>query len=227
MAHIVTNINGIGVLSADKLPDNTANPFKNSIEFLDKASGRFWHEYYVTDSIGIMANSQKRQYKNQGRKFIEKFLSDEKGKSPEGYSDLYISPWFRSSLLSLQQIAGAEQLFTALNSAGAEIFFDVVDYPVFITVANANYSDQVPSYMPNRTYINEEEVEVVKTWEQWKATNNTYRSNGSEYYIPTRAYGSKWLATSVLLKLINDGYTLTDFANYPANTEDGSIYEVI
>lgn len=214
MAHIIVDINGIGILSAENLPaaaGGTRNPFKDAIEFLDKTSGRFWHEYYVFDSK--MPGANDKQFRGSaGRNFITNWIARESGNVPT-IPDLYISPEFRPQFLPLASIVGGFGLFREMK-----LYFEVVDYPLFVSIADADYQDDVPDYLPGSVQV-VDEVEVPVTWEDWHLPNSSHRAIDGVNYIPLRAMTGQNLVGSIFTQLVTDGYTVDHFANYPSAPE--------
>ena len=214
MAHIIVDVSGIGLLSSENLPaqaGGTRNPFKDAVEFLDKTSGRFWHEYYVFESKIPGANA--KVYRGAaGRNFITQWIARESGVVPTN-PDLYISPEFRPSFLPIESIVGGFQLFAALG-----LYFEVVDYPLFVSIPDADYQDAVPTFLPGSTQVIDE-VEVPVTWEDWHLPNSTHRAIDGVNHIPLRAMTGQNLAGSIFSQLVTSGYTVDHFANYPSLPE--------
>lgn len=65
----------------------------------------------------------------------------------------------------------------------------VTGLPVWIEVAEANYNNEVPSSLPNRVYIDENEEEVVRKWSEWKDSYHEHKYYGTKYYIPGNSFG--------------------------------------
>lgn len=98
----------------------------------------------------------------------------------------------------------------------------------FFEVASANYNDQVPAGVPNRSYIDGNEDEQVRTWAQWKdATHNHFGPWDGKYYVPGSSFGVNIKAselyagqqgTGVTVRTLKEFKTIQD-ANAPETGE--------
>lgn len=202
MGHIVIEQLGIGVLSANTLPEAVgggANPFKDAIEFLDKTRGRWWHQNEVAKY------GAKRDTYGNGRGWFKALIAEASGVQPaDSVTPIYMSPYFDSWELALENLPSAFTLFGAMG-----LFIEVIDYPVYVTIPDANYNDAVPSYLPGATYIDENEVEQNRTWVEWKKPNSFHSDPGDgNKYVPLASITGKHLAGSIIVQLIGDGFAV-------------------
>lgn len=213
MAHIIVNVDALGVLTGNQLPDGvTPNPFKDAIEFLDKTSGRFWHEFYVWRA-GLMTWQQRQIYGRSqagGRSFMTDWINREAGVDPSAIEDLYLSPWFRPGFLSLTEIASGLGLMQSLG-----VYFEVVDYPMFVTIADADYDDPVPGYLPGSTSLDENEEPQPVTWRNWRLPNYEHLALEGQNYIRLNCATGSYVAGSVLAQLQAAGFTLGLLSDFP------------
>jgi len=64
---------------------------------------------------------------------------------------------------------------------------EVEDLPLFIELTEAKYDNQVLAGIPNRSTTDEEGVETILKWNEWKKPNNTHTQIGTKHYIMTNA----------------------------------------
>lgn len=105
------------------------------------------------------------------------------------------------------------RLSTALGivQAGGE----VKNLPAWIKIPTANYEDEVPAYLPKRTYQDEQGNEVVRKWSEWKDGVHEHNLIGTDYYVGGNSFGEELLGT-ILAQLYAGGFTLLDTNTYRA-----------
>jgi hypothetical protein len=198
MAHLIVEENVIGVLSADTLPAAVGggpNPFKNLIEFLDKTRGRWLHQ-----------NETKG-----GRSGFERLVANEFGVAPIAGRTIYKSPYFDAARLPVAVIPQAMGMFAAMG-----LSFELIQFPAFIQLADQQYDNQTPSYLPNSRITNEDETITKVTWDAWKDATHNHLSIDGQNYVPLNSNtGGHDLAGSVLVQLINGGYNVQSMAAWP------------
>lgn len=86
----------------------------------------------------------------------------------------------------------------------------VINYPAYTKVSDPTAS--VPTGIPNRTYIDEDGDEVIKTWEEWSPTPPQLLTDG-DYGIPL-ANGSKYYDGSTWADFETAGLTVYDQPTY-------------
>lgn len=209
MSHLIVAEDAIGVLSMSVLPEalpapfgGAPNPFKDLIEFLDKTRGRWNHQ---NETRG-------------GRTGFVSSVSSEFGVPvPDGIV-IYKSPYFTAGRLPLSIVPQALGMFAAMG-----LYFELVEYPCFVQLADQQYDNQTPSYLPNsRIPILDEDGEptgdVTKvTWNNWRDTDHKHVSdNGQNYVTLNNNTGKSELAGSMLTQLVADGYNVQQMSAWPA-----------
>ena len=66
--------------------------------------------------------------------------------------------------------------FLELNDDG----FTIHNWPCFLSLDAAKYSDPVPEGIPDRIITDDEGVETVKTWAQWGSTSHVDLTDGTK-----------------------------------------------
>ena len=86
----------------------------------------------------------------------------------------------------------------------------VRDYPVWIKVPQANYQDNVPTYLPRATKPDpqNEEQEIPRVWEEWKDSTHEHHLIGTDYYIGGNSANGKDLDSDEIKSLLQDSYEL-------------------
>lgn len=87
----------------------------------------------------------------------------------------------------------------ALVGEGAE----VTGYPVWIAIPEADATDEVPAYLPNRL----DENDVARTWATWHDASHEAATIDGVVYVPGNAFGEE-LAGSVIAQLIAGGFNV-------------------
>jgi hypothetical protein len=196
MTYLIVEEDVIGVLSNAELPaavGGGANPFKDLIEFLDKTRGRWLSQ---------------DNYKG-GRAALNKLVTREHGASPTG-SLIYTSPEFYSHRLPTSVLPTAFGLFGALG-----LSFELIHYPCFVTLTDAEYAQDVPAYLPKSTITNEDETVSNVTWNNWfDGTTSTHRSADGNNYVPLVARYND-VAGTILTQLIAGGYDVKTMNEFP------------
>jgi hypothetical protein len=109
-------------------------------------------------------------------------------------------------------LAKVLSLLDAANkvTATANTWCDVIGFDCFVKVPLAKMTDEVPAYLPSRTYTDENEVEQTHTWATWATQRrDPPRTDDTHAYVSTRAGGIWPLVGSVLLQLHTAGFVLT------------------
>lgn len=76
-------------------------------------------------------------------------------------------------------------------------------FPTFIEIASEEA--EVPVGVFGRTYLDEEEVEQVHTWNTWKLSNHTFMQLGDRLFLGSNAHTNEYLSLNQL-----DGVDLAD-----------------
>lgn len=93
---------------------------------------------------------------------------------------------------------------------------DVEDYPVFIELTDAVYNGQIPEFMPERTYLDEQDNEVIRTWAEYHDDSHTHETIDSKHYIPSNSFGYN-LNASVWVQLLSEtGTDIKSIEEYQA-----------
>jgi hypothetical protein len=93
-----------------------------------------------------------------------------------------------------------------LIAAGGEI----ENKPVYAKITSGKYKGNTPACIPNRTYLDEEGVEHIKTWDQWLTTPAILAD--SYYYVI--------LSTSKNYIKFSEAVALWNLAGYYELTEE-------
>lgn len=206
MAYLIVAEDAIGVLSASELPaavGGGANPFKDLIEFLDKTRGHWVNQKDVRG----------------GRAELDRLVAGEHGVPPVG-SPIYKSRYFSSTRLPISVIPQAMGLFAA---EGIELYFELIQFPCFVQLADQQYDNQTPLYLPN-SRIDEVDGdggptgEITKvTWDNWHDATHQHLSHEGQNYVPLNSNtgGGNDLAGSVLNQLIAGGYDVKPMGEWP------------
>lgn len=105
------------------------------------------------------------------------------------------------------------QAVTLVVSQGGE----VENYPAFLELTPEQYTENVPSYVPNATTVDESETETPLTWSEWKDSVHEHAEFASKHYVPLNANtGSKDCSGSVIAQLISGGFTVLSQPQYQA-----------
>jgi hypothetical protein len=93
--------------------------------------------------------------------------------------------------------------------------FTIHNWPCFLSLDAAKYSDPVPEGIPDRIIINEDETETVKTWAQWGSSSHVDLTDGTKG-IPL-VYNSTQCTNVECAALYGlTGYTLLNETDYRA-----------
>lgn len=204
MSYIVAEEAVIATLSANNLPSSVgggANPFKDLMEFLDKAQGR-WNRYNTIKG---------------GKKYLNSLVVNEGGQSiMSNIALFYSSPEFVADNVGLNDIVQAHGLFESLG-----MYFEMVQYPVFVKMSNADYETNVPSYMPNNSKVLEDESVLTLKWSEWKDLSHEHVQYNNENYIPLNSNNRSYdVCGSIIVQLISDGYDVDLITNMPVITPE-------
>lgn len=104
---------------------------------------------------------------------------------------------------------------SAILSAGGE----VEGLPIYIEMTAAKYASDVPAGIPNRSITDEEGVETVLKWSEWKGSNMTHAQYGTKHYVPANSNiaGGEYMKGSEFMVLNGvSGYKLLTEAEYKA-----------
>mgnify|MGYP001811663262 CR=1 FL=1 len=101
-------------------------------------------------------------------------------------------------------------------AAGCEI----TGFPCFVEVASGAYAaNDVPSYLPNATILDnpeDENSERPRKWSEWHDGNHSHRLEGGSAYVPLNGFGRDQKG-SVIAQLIADGYDVKAMGDWPAS----------
>jgi hypothetical protein len=214
MAHIITDESALAIMTRDTLPAELPSPFggapngfKDLVEFLDKARGRWWHQNETRGGAPAFKSHVTRQF----------------GSEPSSSLPLYKSPYFEPAYLGFDKMAEAYSLFGALG-----LVFEIVDIPAFVTIPDADIDDQTPVYLPgSRLPVFDEETGEqtsthIVTWSEWQndGTQYSHTVHDGSNYIPL-VYGGNHFCGSKLLELLTGGYDVKLMANWPVIEAEG------
>jgi len=97
----------------------------------------------------------------------------------------------------------------------------VTDYPFYIKMSTATYAGNVPDGMPNRSYTDEDDNEVIRTWAEWKdATHNHFDADDGDKMVPANSWGVELTSTEMTLLNGLTGYELLTSAEFTSNLPD-------
>jgi len=227
MTCLIVEENVIGVLSSNYLPEvlwanpewlgmpelttpedianppMLINPFKNLIEFLDKTRGRWLHQNEVRKTVSFKTGLDYFKNKSSSQFGIELFSGP-----------IYMSPYFDVSRLPISVLPQAFGMFSLIGMC-----FELVDYPTYVAITDANYDDEIPSFLPYSTTTDEQENVSNVTWRNWKnPSTNTHSNIDGINYISMGSGANNDVAGSVLVQLILSGYTVNTLNNMPQPT---------
>ncbi|MCA9340077.1 MAG: hypothetical protein KDA17_04155 [Candidatus Saccharibacteria bacterium] len=96
-------------------------------------------------------------------------------------------------------------VLTAFLNAGG----DVEDAPVFIKMSTATYAGNVPANIHERSYLDENDLEVVRKWSEWKdATHTHLDAADGDKIVPGNSWGYEFTSAELKALLAATGYTL-------------------
>lgn len=96
---------------------------------------------------------------------------------------------------------------------------EVYDFPVWIEVADADYTTQdVPGYLPRST----DAVGTPYKWAEWKDDNHTHHNYGGQWYIGGNSATGAELVGTVIKQLKVDGFSVLTRSQFQAIIEANS-----
>ena len=101
--------------------------------------------------------------------------------------------------------------FLELNDDG----FTIHNWPCFLSLDAAKYSDPVPEGIPDRIITDGEGVETVKTWAQWGSTSHVDLTDGTKG-IPLVYNATQCTNVECAVLYGLTGYTLLNEVDYRA-----------
>lgn len=193
MPFFIVEEDALGVLASELLPDKrNKNPFKDLIEFLDKARGR-WTDERETRGVRSM-------------------IQPESGAAVPNGKLLYRSPEFSIGRLDISVVPQALGLIR--DQLG--LYAELVRYPAFVQMGVVDYEKNVPAYLPNAERLDEAENTVPVKWSEWKDSTHEHRVSGpATFNIPLNSSNGRDVAGTVLARLISDGFTVLRMDAYP------------
>jgi hypothetical protein len=113
----------------------------------------------------------------------------------------------------------------AITSLG--YWVELIDYPAFITIADADYTNDTPAYLPGGR-VDEVDaegeptgVELVIPWNQWRIGDNlTHTAHEGNNYIPL-TWSGQHFAGSLLSLLLNDSLNVQPMSAWPVIESEG------
>ena len=115
-------------------------------------------------------------------------------------------------------LAELQAMMNDVNTVEARTI-EVVQYPTFVTIADADYEDNVRAYLPDSKYIGEDEVtEVRYKWSEWSTNRRVHRPTVGAVAIPLKSDAGVNIALSDCIRLLEQGHTVEEFnrSTYPA-----------
>ena len=101
------------------------------------------------------------------------------------------------------------------------MYFEMVQYPVFVKMSNVDYETNVPSYMPNNSKVLEDESVLTLKWSEWKDLSHEHVQYNNENYIPLNSNNRSYdVCGSIIVQLISDGYDVDLITNMPVITPE-------
>lgn len=96
--------------------------------------------------------------------------------------------------------------------------FEIEGMPLVIEMTEAKYDNQVIAGVPERTTVNEEGVETVLKWDEWKKSNMEHYHIGDKHYIPTNAgIKTRYMNGSEFINVYGkEGYKLLTMVEFSA-----------
>ena len=206
MANVLAEVDAVGVLSSPVLPvavGGGSNPFFELQSFLTSTQGNWQGQTAIVGGL----------YK------IQSLASKAGGLMPTG-GETYISPGFPSTRLTTANLTEAFVLFDAIS-----LYFEVVGLAYFVQLPDADYDNNVPSYLPNSTRpVDPDDPESPTepvTWRQWKDATHEHLEEGGSVYIPTCSNNnSSYIAGSICVDLIDEGYDVKEMSDWPQSDPD-------
>lgn len=96
---------------------------------------------------------------------------------------------------------------------------EVEGLPIFIEMTSDFHTDtDVPVFVPNATYIDENEQTISRKWSEWKDATHEHHTIGDKVYVPGASFGVE-LKGSVLAQLYGASYTLKTQPEFEAIKE--------
>lgn len=199
MAFLVATEDAVITLSQNLLPDGvTPNPFALHLAALDRTRGSW---------------SDQESFKGGRTALVNKI--EVQGGIVITNKRLYTSPSFsRYDIFTPIAVAGALQIFSLIGEYG-----EVIDYPAFIEIDDATaQTTDVPAFVPNNSYTNEQEEIVVRKWADWHDDRHEHLVVGETRYIELAGFGVS-VAGSVIAQLIGSGYVVKSTQDWPVISE--------
>jgi len=208
MAHFIAHETCLEILGGPTLPAELGggpNPFTALVGAMNITRGPWWHHHEVP-----RAELVKRGYNKQPGINMFRGVAARQYGVPAPPGPVYMSPFFAYEKFPLASLPAAFGLFAAVG-----VYFELIDYEVFITIPDSAYDDAVPAYLPGSTATDEDGDPVATTWRNWRAANNTHRAVGTDNHIPLSSMTGAWLAGSLVVQLLAGGGTIGQFKDYP------------
>lgn len=87
--------------------------------------------------------------------------------------------------------------------------FTVEGAPVYIKMDTTKYATNVPEGISNRTYLNDAEETVIRTWAEWKdATHNHMTADDGDKIVPGNSFAKELTSAELLILAADSDYTL-------------------
>lgn len=90
---------------------------------------------------------------------------------------------------------------------------EVDGYPVFFELTPTAYAGDVPAYMPDRSYIDDNDNEVIRTWAEYKDDAHEHTEINGKHYVASNPFGydipaSAWIQaddeTGITVKTVEE-----------------------
>jgi hypothetical protein len=105
-----------------------------------------------------------------------------------------------------------QAMLNAVNAIETKIL-EVVDYPTFVSIADADYRRSVRWYLPNRSVPAEVEgdPDVVVKWNKWTHQRRPHRAIAGVNHIPLKSDSGVWISVTDAIALMEETtpYTAT------------------
>lgn len=129
---------------------------------------------------------------------------------------VFRSPEFSAEELPIPLIQQAFSVFAVLGK-----YFELVQYPAFVSLQKSQIADLVPPYLPNSSEAMEDTPPRVRSWGQWRDATHEHRETDDAYLVPLNSFtASQEISGSMLVRLLADGYDVQPMHNWPPHPVD-------
>lgn len=97
----------------------------------------------------------------------------------------------------------------------------VSGYPVFIKMSTSTYTGDVMTGMPNRTYLDGNNVEQTRTWDEWKdSTHEHFDADDGDKLVPGNSFGTELTGAEIAALYADSDYTVLTATEFAAALPD-------